>query len=146
MSKEHVGGLFFLCVGLYTLSHSATLPMGLRNQPGPGVFPLFVSIFLCIVGVAIFLSGKQKPKIVWGSIKQQGKLFKISLLSLGFIFAFVRVGFLLSSFFYLLGIFLWVCRFKLWYATGVSLLTAIVSWYFFGRILALHFPKGPWGL
>ena len=143
MNREYIGGLFFFCVGLFALINSATYRLGSWSRPGGGVFPLMISILLCIVGILIFLSGKGKEKVNWGgSPGQHGKPWQIILLSAAMIMAFERVGFMVASSLYLFGLFLWVGRFRVWTAMGLSVVLTAASWYFFGKILALSLPVG----
>ena len=51
MTKERGGSLIFLAAGIYGLVFSTGLPFGRWNEPGPGVFPLALSILLCISGL-----------------------------------------------------------------------------------------------
>lgn len=147
MSKESIGGLFLLFVGSYAFLHSIQLLIGTWRQPGPGLFPLLLSVLLCIVATLIFISGKGKEKIDWrGSIGQRMKPWQIVMLTIGFILAMKPVGYLVTSLFYLFVLFLWVCRFRMWVATILSALLAPATWYFFGKILGLHLPVGPWRL
>ncbi|HTU02580.1 MAG TPA: hypothetical protein VMG58_12220, partial [Candidatus Sulfotelmatobacter sp.] len=60
MSKESGGGLIFLAAGIYGLIFSVPLPLGQWNQPGPGVFPLALSILLCVFGVFWLVLGRSR--------------------------------------------------------------------------------------
>ena len=60
MSKERGGSLIFLAVGIYGLVFSIGLPLGRWNEPGPGVFPLALSILLCVSGIFVVYPGKRK--------------------------------------------------------------------------------------
>jgi hypothetical protein len=72
---------------------------------------------MCILGILLFISGKGEEEIEWRApIRQLARPLKIFLLTAGFILAFERIGFLFTSFLYLFGLFIWVCRFRLWVA------------------------------
>jgi putative tricarboxylic transport membrane protein len=148
MNKERIGSLFFLFVGMYAFFLSLQLPIGTWKQPRSGFFPLILSVLLCIVAALLFISGKGKEKIDWrgGSIGQRMIPWQIVVLTFGFILAMEKIGYLVTSFLYLFGLFLWVCHFRLWVAMILSGLLAPAIWYFFGKILGLHLPIGPWGL
>ena len=60
MTKERGGSLIFLAAGIYGLIFSIQLPLGRWNEPGPAVFPLGLSILLCIFGISWFIQGKGK--------------------------------------------------------------------------------------
>jgi hypothetical protein len=147
MNKDTGGGVFFLFVGICFFSLAIKLPIGKFTQPGPGIFPLVLSLLLSIIGLLIIFSSKGKPKIGW--TKDLGNLTKplaIILLTLGFIIFVGQLGYLVTSFLYLFSLFFLVSRFKLFYSAGLSGILAAGSWYFFGKILGIFLPMGPWNL
>src|SRR3990170_5461373 len=146
MNKERIAGLFFIFVGLFAISKSINLSFGTWGRPGVGIFPFILSIMSCIVGVLIFVSGKGMPKIDRGwFLGEKNDPCKIVLLTAALVCVFERLGFLVVSMFYLFGLFSWVCRFRLWAATGLSVVLTAASWYFFNKVLAIHLPVGPLG-
>ena len=147
MNKEHVGGLFFLFVGICFFFLSIKLPAGKLTQPGPAIFPLVLSLLLSIMGLLIFFSVKGKPKIERAKDSENlAKPLAIILLTLAFIFFMGRLGYLITSFLYLFSLFFLVSRFKWFFSAGLSGILAAGSWYFFGKILGIFLPLGPWNL
>jgi putative tricarboxylic transport membrane protein len=147
MNKDQAGGLFFLFVGIWVFSLSLKLPFGKFTEPGPAIFPFILSILLSITGILIFLSARGKSKIdLRKSFTILAKPLAIILLTLGFIIFMGRLGYLITSFLYLFSLFLFVCRFKLFFALGLSGILATGSWYFFGKILGIFLPIGPWNI
>ena len=147
MNKDQAGGLFFLFVGVCFFFLSIKLPVGKFTQPGPAIFPLVLSLLLSIIGILVFSSGKGNPEI--DRAKDSGNLAKplaIILLTLAFIFFMGRLGYLLTSFLYLFSLFFLVSRFKWFFSAGLSGILAAGSWYFFGKILGIFLPLGPWNL
>lgn len=49
MSKERIGSFILLLAGIYAFFSSLQLSMGKLTQPGPGMFPLILSVLLCTV-------------------------------------------------------------------------------------------------
>jgi putative tricarboxylic transport membrane protein len=147
MSKNHAGGLFFLFVGICFFSLAIKLPIGKFTQPGPAIFPLVLSLLLSIMGLLILLSSKGKEKIEWAKdLVNLAKPLAIILLTLAFIIFMGRLGYLITSFLYLLSLLSLVSRFKLFLSAGLSGILAAGSWYFFGKILGIHLPLGLWNL
>jgi putative tricarboxylic transport membrane protein len=147
MNKDQAGGLFFLFIGIWIFFLSIRLPIGKFTEPGPAIFPLVLSSLLCIIGLIIFISNRGKSKIEWRTdFAKLAKPLAIILLTLAFIIFMDRLGYLLASFLYLFSLFLFVCRFKLLFALGLSGILATGSWYFFGKILGIFLPMGPWNL
>jgi putative tricarboxylic transport membrane protein len=147
MNRERAGGLFFLFVGLCFLSFSSKLPIGKLTQPGPAIFPFILSLLLSLMGVLILFSGRGKPKTGRAEDREHWvKPLAIILLTLAFIVLMGPVGYLVTSFFYLFSLFFLVSRFKLLFSACLSGILAAGSWYFFGKILGIFLPLGPWNL
>jgi putative tricarboxylic transport membrane protein len=147
MTKEQGGGLIFLAAGVYGLIFSIQLPLGRWNEPGPGVFPLALSILLCATGLGWTLQGRSKRQIEkrfnWQEfLEKLATPLKIGALTLAYILVLDRVGYLLTSLLYVFVLFWWVSRYKLWIAAGLAILLGVGSWLFFQRLLAVQLPKG----
>ena len=146
MNKDRAGSFIFLLVGILGFIFSIKLPMGKLTEPGPGVFPLLLSTLLSILGVLIFLFAKAKKTMDERTDSRQlTKPLFIVLFTAAFILALGRLGYLVSSALYLWGLFFLVCRFRLGTAAALAGALSAVSWYFFGNILGVHLPRGPWG-
>jgi putative tricarboxylic transport membrane protein len=147
MSKERGGGLIFLAVGVYGLIFSIPLPLGRWNQPGPAVFPLSLSILLCIFGVSWIIQGKgtgEKKESVdlGGFVRKYMTPIKIVGLTTAYIFGFEWLGYLLASTLYLFILFLWVSRYKFRIGAVLAIVFGTGSWLFFEKLLATQLPKG----
>lgn len=152
MNKEKAGSLIFLVAGIYGIIFSIGIPMGKWYEPGPGIFPLCVSILLFASGFLGFIcrkaAGGEKARIDWHDvITNVHRLLKIVGLTAAFILVLEQVGYLVASTLYLFLLLFWVSRYKLWTATGLAVVLGGGSWYFFVQILAVDLPKiGIWFL
>ena len=147
MSKERGGGLIFLAVGVYGLIFSIPLPLGRWNQPGPAVFPLGLSILLCIFGVSWFIQGKGKGEKkgsvdLGGFVRKYITPIKIVGLTTAYILAFELLGYLLASTLYLFILFLWVSRYRFRIGAVLAIVFGAGSWLFFEKLLATQLPRG----
>jgi putative tricarboxylic transport membrane protein len=141
--KERVGSLIFLLFGIYGLALSLQLPMGSWSEPGAGPFPLMVSILLCLSGIKLFFSGKGNVNVDWKTIcREQRTPFQIVILTVAFIAALDRLGYLLTSTLYLFALLAWVSRYKLWISMAIAVSVGMGSWYVFGRLLDTALPAG----
>ena len=126
--------------------------MGKWNEPGPGIFPLGVSILLFASGILGFIprnaAGAEKTRIDRHDvITKFHRLLKIVGLTAAFILVLEQVGYLVASTLYLFLLLFWVSRYKLWTATGLAVVLGVGSWYFFVQTLAIDLPKiGIWFL
>jgi len=147
MTKERGGSLIFLAVGIYGLIFSIPLPLGMWNQPGPGVFPLTLSILLCIFGVSWFIQGRAKGEKKEGAglgafIRKYRTPMQIIGLTGAYILTLESLGYLLGSAIYLFVLFLWVSRYRLWVAALLAIALGAGSWLFFEKLLATQLPPG----
>ena len=147
MTKERGGSLIFLAAGIYGLVFSIGLPFGRWNEPGPGVFPLALSILLCISGIAWFIRGKTKGEARKSAVLKEfphkyATAAQIVGLTGVFILVLEPLGYLLTSVLYLFSLFLWVCRYRLWVAAVFAITFGAGSWLFFEKLLTTPLPKG----
>ena len=154
MTKERVASLVFLLAGIYGLVFSLQLPFGRLQEPGPAMLPLCLSIFLVASGILWFICGGKRGRAKEGAGKfdwhgmAKGLItpLKIMGVTAAFILTVGKMGYLLTSLFYLFVLFLWVSRYRLSIAIALSFLIGAGSWYFFGRFLGVQLPPGifPW--
>jgi len=147
MTKERGGSIIFLAAGIYGFVFSIQLPLGRWNQPGPAVFPLALSLLLCVFGVSWFIRGKgEREKQETVSPQEFVRKFmtpiRIVGLTAAFILTFEPLGYLLGSTLYLFALFFWVSRYRLWTALALAIAFGAGSWLFFGRLLATPLPMG----
>ncbi len=149
MNKESFGGTIFLLAGVYGFVFSVQLPLGKLNEPGPGIFPLSLSILLCVSGLSWLIygskRGKEKTKIDWrGFVGKLVAPLKIVVTTGAFIFSLDGLGYLAASTLYMFILLLWVSRYKVWVALGLGIVLGVGSWFFFGKILEVQLPRGLW--
>jgi hypothetical protein len=145
MTKERGGGLIFFIAGVYGLIFSIRLPLGRWNEPGPAVFPLVLSILLCVSGLFWFSQEKGKKKEplgLKGFLRKYFVTLQIVGLTAIFILAFEPLGYLLTSMFYIFILFLWVSHYSLWSAAVLAVAIGGGSWFFFEKLLSTSLPKG----
>jgi putative tricarboxylic transport membrane protein len=150
MNKKRAAGVIYLIVGIYGVIFSSTFPMGKWNEPGPGIFPISISILLCISGVFWFIFGNEKEakaRITWREkAPKLGTPSKILFTTTAFVLTLEELGFLFGVLVYLFVLLFWVSRYKLWIALSTATFIGVGSWYFFGKILSVKLPMGPFSL
>ena len=147
MSKDRAASLIFLVFGIYGFIFSINIPMGEWQSPGPGIFPLCVSIVLCLSGAAWFIGNKKNIPIETVSWRTVGKNavrpLKVVGITLIFILLMDRTGYLLGSSLYLFILLLLVSRYRLSVALAFAVAMGGGSWFFFGKLLGVELPTGP---
>lgn len=143
MSKERLGSLGFLLAGIFGLSQAVRLSLGSMEKPGPGVFPLILSVLLCMIGASLLFSAKGQGRLRWGEIvRQKARVWQIVLQTGVFIMTLEWLGYPLASAIYLFSLFSWTCRFRVGQAAGLAALLTVASWYLFVRFLGVQLPPG----
>lgn len=151
MTKERSGGVVFLAAGIYGLVFSIGLPLGKWNAPGPGVFPLTLSILLCAFGLVWVVRGgrregdepRAQPTRLLGKSKTPLQIVGITA---AFIFLLEPLGYLLTAVLYTFALFFLVSRYRWWIAATLAVAFGAVSWVFFTKVLSTPLPSGVLGL
>jgi putative tricarboxylic transport membrane protein len=147
MSKERLGSLGFLVAGIIGLIQSLALPLGSLARPGPGLFPLLLSVLLCIIGILLLFSERGQGTMQWAAIvRTKARIWQIVLLTGVFILTLEWLGYPLASAIYLFSLFSWTCRFRVGQAAGLAALLTVTSWYLFAGFLGVQLPPGMLGL
>jgi len=147
MTKERGGSIIFLAAGIYGLVFSIGLPLGKWNAPGPGIFPLSLSILLCAFGLVWFVQGRmkegEKPR---GRLAEffgkSGTPVQIVGITAAFIFLLEPLGYLPASMLYTFTLFSMVSHYRLWIAATLAVTFGAGSWVFFTKVLSTPLPQG----
>jgi putative tricarboxylic transport membrane protein len=151
VTKGRAGSIVFLSAGIYGLVFSIGLPLGKWNAPGPGVFPLTLSILLCAFGLVWFVQGRRKDEVKpreqeGGFLRKSRTPLQIVGITAAFVFLLEPLGYLLASVLYTFALFFLVSRYRLWTAAVLALTFGAVSRLFFTKVLSTPLPMGLLGL
>jgi hypothetical protein len=139
-------GSFITLLGIFILLASTMIKGGAAHRLPPQTFPMVVGFLLFLCGIALVIKswrvrGVDLP-IKWPD--REGVLtILVTLASLGCYIALMNpLGLPLASFVYI--------TFSIWYlkrskwptAVLIGLITGVVSYFLFIRLLALSFPEG----
>ena len=136
--------VFFLGVGVLVCINAYLLGLGTFREPGPGfIFMLFGFLFT-IFSLMDVLKGARKArsnKLDFSGLRWRKVIWVLVLLS-AYIFSLERVGFLISSFLFLLFLFKVVEPTKWWISIVSSFTAVLVSYAIFNLWLKVPFPIG----
>jgi putative tricarboxylic transport membrane protein len=147
---DRFGGMFWLGLGIVISALSSRLGLGNLHKPGPGFAPLLAGAILTLLGLILTLSTYSKQFVDEKTISilvKKGRKDSFLALSalLGYILLLEPLGFLTTTFIFLVVLFK-IKEKKRWVIPLVlSLSTVVVSYLIFSVWLRLEFPKGPLG-
>ncbi|OGQ85100.1 MAG: hypothetical protein A3G40_01920 [Deltaproteobacteria bacterium RIFCSPLOWO2_12_FULL_57_22] len=145
-NDDQVTSLFLLAFAIFFSIESLRLGMGTLREPGAGFIPFISSVLLGCLSICIFIIATLKKKASPGF----GKDWKKGLWVLGGLLIYdlllERLGFLISTFLFMILALLSFPPRRLASILLVSSLTVIISYLIFGVWLKVQLPKGILGI
>lgn len=136
--------LFFLILGSAYLIESLKLPAGTTAAPAAGFYPLIVGLFLVFLAFSLLIAKKKKIEDIepFPKGKERMRVIAVSITLILFIIFLKPLGYILSS----CGLLIFILKLlgleSWWKVLLISILTSIISYYIFEKILAIPFPPG----
>ena len=146
MRHGRVTSVFLFAFGIFVCVQASRLEMGHLHNPGPGFIPLLAGVLLGGLSLVIFLQsfiGKEKIS-VFGGEWLKGTVVVGSLII--YILVLEKLGFLITTFIFLLVSLLSFKPRKLRDSLLVSLFTVIISYLVLSLWLKVQLPKGILGI
>jgi len=149
MVHERSSSIFFLAVSIIVLVGSLQLGLGTTRQPGPGFITFGASGLLGFLSLIVFLKSlvkmRQSEVVVFRNI-MWWRVVLSSLAILGFALIMPMLGYLITSFLLMLFLYFMIHEQKWYWVIISSLLSSLVSYYLFSKLLNCQFPAGIFGL
>ncbi len=152
MVKIHYrgGSIFWILIGVYVCIGGYQLGLGKFQQPGPGLIFFLTALILIILGVIDLIGsfignpqiGERKTeKPIWAGVKWQ-KVFLVLAGAFLYTYLLNLLGFLTSTFLFMIFLFRAAEPTKWWISIGGSLIAILVSYGIFQLWLNVPFPQG----
>jgi hypothetical protein len=145
-SADIAVGWFITLLGIFVVIASISISGGAAHRLPPRTFPMVIGFLLAICGIALVLKSWSLRgvdlAIKWPD-REGIRTIIVSLASLAFFIALMNpLGLPLASFVYIAFSTWYLKRSKWLMAIVIGLITGVVSYYLFIRVLALSFPEG----
>ncbi len=130
-----------VCVESYRLN------IGNLHNPGPGLYPFGIGLIMVFISITVFLSsifGQKRNEPAEEPEEEANKKTLILVIAALFVYAVIleALGFVLSTFFFILFL-LTVIEKKKWYAAiSFSVLTTVMIYAVFNLWLDSNLPRG----
>ena len=145
MTTDRISGASLFVLGLFVAWQDRVLPLGSHGRPGPGYFPLLLSVILGILGLLLLLRGSSAPclrSIRWEESRHAGAILACCLLAT---FGIERLGYRMTMILVLGFLFGVVERLKLWQVFGLTMGLSLGSFWIFDSFLRVILPRGGFG-
>jgi hypothetical protein len=145
-------GFLWLGIGILICLLARRTGIGLVTEPGPGFIALAAGLFMAGVGLVMIFTAL----LAAASIRNKGDFARVlgsiswfrvlSTLGLLFAYAFLldRLGYILTTFLVMWGLFFDWEKKNLFVSILLALLTTGSSYLFFEKLLLVRFPGGIW--
>jgi putative tricarboxylic transport membrane protein len=142
---DRISALFWFFVGIYVTREGYVVYVGPLREPGPGFLLFWCGIVLCGLSAFTFVKAQfsieQESKKMWVGLKWHRPLL-VLMICLVYTFFFERLGYLLSTFLWMLILFKLMDSIKWPKALLASFLSVFFTWLIFAFGLRSQFPKG----
>ena len=145
MTIDRMSGASLFVLGLLVAWEDRVLPLGSHGRPGPGYFPLLLSVILGILGLLLFLRGRSSPhlrSIRWEESRHAGAILVCSLLAT---FGIERLGYRITMILILGFLFGVVERLRLWQVFVLTTGLSLGTFWIFDSFLRVILPRGGLG-
>ncbi len=145
MTTDRLSGAFLFLLGLFVAWEDRVLPLGTHERPGPGYFPLLLSIILGILGLLLLLRGRSSSplrSVHWEEAKHAAAILACSFLAT---FGIEKLGYRVTMILVLGFLFGVVERMKLWQVVVLTVSLSLGSFWVFDSVLRVILPRGGLG-
>jgi putative tricarboxylic transport membrane protein len=134
----------FVALSLFTITFALQLPASRNGVPGPGTWPILISIIMLLSAMAIGIKAFIEKDTV--SLNMAGKdqiRVYISMASLVlYLLSMVFIGFAISTFVMLYSFITWFGNYKWYFRVTCSLIITAVVYCIFHYVLKVPFRFG----
>lgn len=148
--SERIPAIFFLLLSLFVCHQSVVIGVGRLSQPGPGLLPLAAGAGFGLLALWFLIQSLVSKTQGGKALQNEGTLrkgrFLLTCLSL-FVYTIAAkwLGFILSTFLFVIFIFYMIESKKWWRVLIEAALITIGVHLFFVEWLGLSLPKGFYG-
>lgn len=145
LRADHVGGAFFVAVGLLVFALSGDLPFGQLSMPGAGFLPEIVAGLIVLLGASLFLRASESPtfaEISWDDTKHALQVIAITAAAISL---YTVLGFLISMFVMMIALMLIIERLNAPRAVAYGACVVVITYATFLYVLRAPLPSGVLG-
>ena len=144
---DRISGIVVFLLGASILWLARFLSTGSLRSPGPGFFPTLVAAVLVILSLFLIIRGKKRGNEGESlSARSIIRIFVVFVALMAYFLFLEYLGFVITSFFLMTFLFLWVARQKWYMALSSAIICIGLAYILFDVLLKSNLPKGVFGL
>jgi ABC-type Fe3+-siderophore transport system permease subunit len=148
--RDLVSSLIWMVLGAFFVVGALQQGLIRKGVPGPGFLPFISGLALILVSLFVLIPALRRTetdeKILFFPEQDSFKKLSMGILALfSFGFAMLHVGYILTTFVFMLFMARIMRSRSWWTAALVALLTSALTYILFEVLLAVHLPKGQFG-
>jgi len=142
LRSDHVAGLFFILFGVLIFALSADLPFGTISSPGAGMLPKLTAGLMMAFAAAIFAIGGASQRVAEIDWSDRWHAIQVVLITAVAIFAYQRLGFLITMSLLVFALLVVVERRNMLIAAAYSIGLTLFAYWLFGKALKAPLERG----
>jgi hypothetical protein len=142
LRADHAAGLFFIAFGVLIFALSGDLPFGSLSAPGAGMMPKLMAGLMIAFAAAIFAVGRTSQRLVEIDWSDRWHALLVVLITAGGIYAYQRLGFLVTMTLLVFTLLVVVERRNVLIAAAYSTGLTLFAYWLFGKALKAPLERG----
>lgn len=142
LRTDHIAGGFFIALGILVFALSGDLPFGSLSSPGAGMMPKLMAGLLIALALALLVGGGASERLAALDWSDRGHALMVVLFTAAGIYAYQRLGFLITMSLLLFGLLVAVERRNVLRAALYSVALTLFAYWLFGKALKAPLERG----
>ena len=145
LRSDHVAGIAFIVFGAIVFALSGELPFGTLSEPGAGMLPKLTAGLMMAFAAAIVATGRTSPPLREIDWSDRWHALQVVLITAAGIFAYQRLGFLITMTLLVFALLVIVERRHPLIAVAYSVGLTLFAYWLFGHALKAPLERGLFG-
>jgi hypothetical protein len=142
LRADHAAGIFFIALGVLVFALSGDLPFGTISSPGAGMMPKLMAGLMIAFAVAIFVTARNSQRLAEIDWSDRWHALLVVLITAGGIYAYQRIGFLLTMSLLVFMLLVVVERRNVLIAAAYGIGLTLFAYWLFGKALKAPLEHG----
>jgi len=142
LRSDHVAGIFFILFGLIVFALSGDLPFGTISSPGAGMMPKLMAGLMIAFAVIIMAIGGSSQRLAEIDWSDRWHALMVVLITAAGIFAYQRLGFLITMSLLVFTLLVVVERRNPLTAAAYAIGLTLFAYWLFGKALKAPLERG----